>query len=72
MSVSIIIGENGKADVYVDDIIKIAVDVNNNFQRIKKAPVTATHAVADKATMKSQNIKRKTIFQMIKWKQKVL
>ena len=62
MSVSIIIGENGKADVYVDGIITIAVDtINNNLERIKRAPVTVMRAVVAKATMESQNIKRKDI-----------
>ena len=61
MSASIIIGENGKSDVYVDDIITIVVDINVNLQRIKKAPITVMHAVVDNATMESKNIKRKDI-----------
>ena len=61
LSVSITIGENGKVDVYVDGIITMAVDINDNLQRIKKAPVTVMHAVADNATLENKNIKRKDI-----------
>ena len=61
MSVSILLGENGKSDVYVDDIITIAVDINDNLDRIRKAPITVMHAVADNSYFKSSNIKRSDI-----------
>ena len=47
MSVKIDPSSKGKADVYVDDIITIAVDIQDNLERITKAPVTIMHAVAD-------------------------
>jgi len=39
----------GKADVYVDDIISIAVDINDNLDRVIKAPITVIQAVAHRA-----------------------
>ena len=40
---------NGKADCFVDDIISIAVDIEDNLQKLIAAPCTVIHAVANRA-----------------------
>ena len=48
MSVNIEAHTNVKVDVYyVDDIITVAVNRDDNLQRIAKVPITVMHAVAD-------------------------
>ena len=50
LSVDIPMSIHGKADVYIDNIITVAVDMNDNVKRISKAPCTTIiHAVADKS-----------------------
>ena len=45
LSIKIPLEENGKADVYIDDIITIAVEKGDNIERIRSAPSTVIHAV---------------------------
>ena len=59
MSVNIKPHRNGKADVYVDDIITVAVNRNDNLHRIVRAPITVIHAVVDNANIKSNWVRRK-------------
>ena len=61
MSVKVPVIENGKVDVYVDNIITIVVDSKENLKRITRAPITAIHAVADRSTFDNTAIKRKEI-----------
>ena len=61
MSVRNTATDYGKADVYVDDIITIAVDKGENLGRITRAPITVMHAVADRTSYKNTSIKRKDI-----------
>ena len=61
MSVEIAPADKGKADVYVDDIITIAVDNDENLKRITRAPITVMHAVADNSIFKDDTIQRKNI-----------
>ena len=44
---------DGKADVFVDDIMSITVDKDDNLKRLMTAPCTVIHAVAHKATGKT-------------------
>ena len=48
--VSLPVEDHGKSDVFIDDLISVAVDINNNLQRLSAAPWTAIHAVAHEAT----------------------
>jgi len=41
--------DNGKSDVYIDDIISCAIDKDNNLERIKKAPITVIEAASHKS-----------------------
>jgi hypothetical protein len=41
-----------KADVFIDDVITICVDIGNNLERVKAAPCTIMHAIAHKNTGK--------------------
>ena len=50
MSVTLNNDESCKSDVFVDDIITVGVDINNNLEKIVAAPCTVMHAVAHKAT----------------------
>ena len=61
LSVDLQVGSSGRSDVYVDDIITIAVDMKNNLDRITKAPVTIMHAVADNTTVAGSTVERKNI-----------
>ena len=38
-----------KSDVFIDDLISLAVDIGNNLQRLIAAPCTVMHALAHKA-----------------------
>ena len=53
--------DHGRADVYVDDIITVAVDIKDNLQRVTRAPITVMHTVADNSTLNKTTIKRKDI-----------
>ena len=46
MSVSLPNEDRGKADVFVDDVILVCVDLEDNLPRLKTAPCTVIHAVA--------------------------
>ena len=48
MSVSLPAEDLGKADVFIDDIISVCVDIGNNLKRLKAAPCTIIHAVSRK------------------------
>ena len=37
----------GKCDVYIDDIISVAVDIGDNVDRLRTAPCSVIHAIAD-------------------------
>ena len=37
-----------KADVFIDDVISICVDIDDNLDRVKAAPCTIMHAIAHK------------------------
>ena len=50
LSVDIDVDEDCKADVFVDDIITIGADVNDNLQRITTALCSILHAFAHNAT----------------------
>ena len=49
LSVDLPIETNGKADVYIDDIISCTVDINDNRERIRAAACTVIHAIAHTA-----------------------
>ena len=49
LSVSLENEPSAKADVFVDDIMSIAVDHNDNLTRLATAPCTVIHAIAHKA-----------------------
>ena len=55
------VSEYGKADVYVDDIITIAVDKGENLKRITRATITVMPTVADGSTGIETSIKKKDI-----------
>ena len=38
--------DEGKTDCFVDDLISVAVDINDNLDRLRAAPCTILHAVA--------------------------
>ena len=46
MSISLPNEDRGKADVFVDDVISVCVDLEDNLPRLKTAPCTVIHAVA--------------------------
>ena len=46
LSVDLPVEENGKSDVFIDDIITCAVDIEDNLDRITKAPITIIEATA--------------------------
>ena len=53
------IEDQGKADVFVDDIISVAPDINDNLSRLKAASCTVLHAFAHNASASSSSsIKR--------------
>ena len=59
LSVDLPVEDNGKADVFVDDIISVAPDINDNLQRLRAASCTVLHAFAHKASSSSSSsIKR--------------
>ena len=39
-------GANCSADVFIDDIITVGADINDNLERIKAGPCTVMHAIA--------------------------
>ena len=49
MSVDVPCSLHGKSDVYIDDIVTVAVDMGKNLARIVAAPCTVIHAVAHSA-----------------------
>ena len=57
LSVDVPLQTGGKTDVYIDDFITIGLDINDNLERITKAPATVIQAIADNA-MHSENIPR--------------
>ena len=38
--------DQGKSDCFIDDLISVAVDINDNLDRLRAAPCTIIHAVA--------------------------
>ena len=58
MSVTLPVEDHGKADVFVDDIISIAPDINDNLQRLKAASCTVIHAISNTASSSSTSIPR--------------
>ena len=59
LSVDLPIEDQGKADVFVDDIISVAPDINDNLSRLKAASCTVLHAFAHSASSSSStSIKR--------------
>ena len=63
MSVKLPNEDCGKSDVFLDDIITCAVDINNNLDRITKAPITVIDAATNNGS--SAGIKRDP---MVEWK----
>ena len=59
LSVTLPIEDKGKADVFIDDIISVAPDINENLDRLRAASCTVLHAIAHKSSRHSQcSIKR--------------
>ena len=56
MSVQVPLDVCGKADVFIDDVISCCVDINNNLDRLYKAPCTVIDAVAREG--KSSGVQR--------------
>ena len=56
--------DQGKSDVFLDDIITCAVDIGNNLDRITKAPITIIEAVANQGD--TAGIKRDDMVEMEK------
>ena len=52
MSVCLPDEDKGKADCFIDDIFSIVVDINDNVDRLKKAPITVLEAVTYKSKEK--------------------
>ena len=50
MIVSLPNEDHGKADVFIDDIITVAVNINQNLQRAMAAPCTIIHAISHNET----------------------
>ena len=50
LSVDIPIETCGKSDVFIDDVISVCVDLDDNVERLTAAPCTVIHAVSHKAT----------------------
>ena len=49
LSVEIPIKSLSKADVFVDDIITVGVDIDDTLEKVTKAPITVMEAIADDA-----------------------
>ena len=49
LSVEIPIKSLGKADVFVDDIITVGLDMDDTLEKVTKAPITVMEAIADDA-----------------------
>ena len=64
MSVELPNEDCGKSDVFLDDIITCAVDINNNLDRITKAPITVIDAATNNGS--SAGIKRDPMVEMEK------
>ena len=64
MSVKLPNEDCGKSDVFLDDIITCAVDINNNLDRITKAPITVIDAATNNGS--SAGIKRDPMVEMEK------
>jgi len=64
MSVKLPDEDCGKSDVFLDDIISCAVDINKNLDRITKAPITIIDAAANNGS--SAGIKRDPLVEMAK------
>ncbi len=47
LSVEIPLESKSKADVFVDDVITVGLDTEDNLERITKAPITVLDAIAD-------------------------
>ena len=60
LSVPIFDEPDGKADVFVDDIMSITVDSGNNLEKLMAAPCTVIHAIAHSANGKT-HIKRQDL-----------
>lgn len=52
-SVEVPVEENGKFNVYIDDSIGIAVDINDNKSRLEVAPCTVIHAISNNPESKN-------------------
>ena len=59
--------KNGKFDVYIDDFIGVAVDLNNNKSRFEVAPCTVIHAVSNNPS-NEEIIPRDDIIEVVKFK----
>ena len=66
MCVKLPVEDNGKADVFLDDIISCVVDLNDNLDRITKAPSTVIDAVARQG--KSMDVERDNMIEIDKAK----
>ena len=55
--VSLPIEDQGKSDVFIDDLISVAVDINDNLNRLRAAPCTIIHAISHSSSS-SPHIKR--------------
>ena len=70
MSVALLPNDTGKTDAFIDDIIMVAVDLENNVEQIMATPCTNLYADAHK-TSGLAFAKKKISFQMINMKLKV-
>jgi hypothetical protein len=61
MSIELPDDELCKSDVFIDDIISVGVDIDDNLERIIAAPCTIMHAVAHKAKNDETFIPRQNI-----------
>ena len=61
LSVTLPANDNGAADCFVDDIITIAVDVDDNLQRATAAPCTVIHALAHSSSTHTSVIRQNMI-----------
>ena len=60
-SIQIQEGDICKADVFIDDIITVGVDVRDNLQRVTAAPCTVLHAMAHKSSSDTHVIRQNLI-----------
>ena len=56
LSVNLPIEDRGKTDVFIDDIISVAPDLNGNLERLRAASCSVLHAFAHKAYKSSKSV----------------